>query len=87
MNAKLLTAAAAAATAVVMLQPAHAQSAADCNSMLTVAVGQDLMSEGFDTDKLCELTVAELATIKGLLEEDGMTASTKGRIEVILDRK
>lgn len=53
-----------------------------CMSMLASAIGMQLESEGFDMANACNLTVAQLAQIKDLLETDGMGART--RIDLIL---
>lgn len=53
-----------------------------CNSMLATAVGNQLVEEGFDMARACDLTVAELAQIKGLMDEEGMGA--REQIEMIL---
>ena len=53
-----------------------------CTSMLAVAVGQQLEAEGIDVSNACELSVSDLATIKNLLETDGMGARVQ--IEQVL---
>lgn len=62
---------------------AHAQNTGDCRNMLTVAVGTSLEAEGYDTDNVCNLSVADLAVIKSLLTEEGM--GSRQRIQAILD--
>jgi hypothetical protein len=76
----------AAATAFTLagILPAHAQSQQDCSDMLTVAVGSALDREGFDTSNICDLTVADLAQIRAMLEEDGMSNNVRQSIELIL---
>jgi len=76
--------AATAAAAVAAFQPVHAQSAEDCMGMLTIAVGSALDREGFDTTNICNLTVGQLAQIRSMLEEDGMSSNVRGSIERIL---
>ena len=74
----------AGALTIASVAPLHAQSQQDCMNMLTAAVGSSLDAQGFDTSGICDLTVAELATIKGMLETDGMNNTTRQSIEAIL---
>ena len=53
-----------------------------CMSMLGSAIGMQLENEGFDMANACNLTVAQLAQIKDLLETEGM--GSRSRIELIL---
>jgi len=76
--------AAAAAIVTAGILPAHAQSQQDCSNMLTVAIGSALDREGFDTSGICDLTVADLAQIRAMLEEDGMSNNVRQSIEQIL---
>lgn len=76
-----LVATAFALSAGAAFADAHADAEA-CNSMLATAVGNQLMEEGFDMARACDLTVAELAQIKALMDEEGMGA--RGQIEQIL---
>ena len=86
MNNRILNLAPAVAIALAV-GPAFAQSSADtnCNDMLASAVGLSLEAEGFDTTGVCKLTIADLALIKSLLEEEGM--GSRPKIELILSRQ
>jgi hypothetical protein len=81
---KTIVLATAAALALASVAPLHAQSQDDCMSMLTLAVGNALDAQGFDTSRICELTVAQLAQIKSMIEEDGMNNASRQAIEGIL---
>ena len=81
---KTVILATAAALAIASVAPLHAQTQDDCMNMLTLAVGNALDAQGFDTSNICALSVAQLAQIKGAIEEDGMNNSTRQLIEGIL---
>jgi hypothetical protein len=81
---KTLTLATAAALTLASIAPLHAQSQDDCQNMLTLAVGNALDRQGFDTSNICDLTVGDLAAIKSMVEEDGMNNNTRQSIERIL---
>lgn len=53
-----------------------------CTNMLATAVGLRLEAEGVDVGNACNLSVSDLATIKTLLDTDGMGA--RSQIEQIL---
>jgi len=84
---KTLILATAAALTLASVAPLHAQAPDDCMNMLTLAVGNALDGQGFDTSNICDLTVAELAQIKGMIEDDGMNNNTRQSIELILGAK
>lgn len=84
---KTLVLATAAALAIASVGPLHAQTQDDCMNMLTLAVGNALDAQGFDTANICDLSIAELAQIKGAIEQDGMNNNTRQLIEGILASK
>ena len=83
MKTKLVALATATAISFAVVAPAANAMEMEFN-MLTGAVYNALKAEGFDTTNIDQLTLGEVALIKALLEEDGMTSSTRGRIEKIL---
>lgn len=73
-----------AALGLTALAPAvSAQSMAEAASMLTQSVESALRVEGFDTANIDNLTLSQIAEIKGVLES-GMTATDRSRIEFLL---
>ncbi|PWR00918.1 hypothetical protein DKT77_19635 [Meridianimarinicoccus roseus] len=52
--------------------------------MLTQSVVNALRVEGFDTSNVSNLTLGQIAEIKGVLES-GMTATDRSKIERLLD--
>ncbi|MEL6203975.1 MAG: hypothetical protein AAFR47_01500 [Pseudomonadota bacterium] len=85
---KLTTIAASAAIVVAGatagFAASHAPASTDCDSMLTQSIGLSLNAEGFDTTNICSLSLGELVTIKGILDSDGMNASSRQTIENLL---
>ncbi len=62
---------------------AQEQDAETCDTMLEASVGLGLRAEGFDTTNACDLTLAQLAKITGLLGQSGMGARLQ--IQAVLD--
>jgi hypothetical protein len=54
-------------------------------NMLTGALYNALAAEGIDTANINELSLAEIAQIRNLLDEEGMGASQRQQIENILE--
>jgi hypothetical protein len=54
-------------------------------NMLTGALYNALAAEGIDTANINELSLAEIAQIRNLLDEEGMGASERQQIENILE--
>jgi len=74
-----------AAAALFVANAAMADGhAADCANMLTLAIGQELSSQGIDTSNICDLSLNDVVRIKSLLDEGGMNATSRGTIEKIL---
>lgn len=74
-----------ALTAALSLLGATAVSAMEMEfNMLTGAVYNALKAEGFETDNIEQLSLAEIAEIKSLLEADNMGGSARTRIEQLL---
>lgn len=76
-----LAAVAIVISAGVVSAGSHAEGEA-CMNMLATAIGLRLESEGVEVGNACNLSVADLATIKSLLDTDGMGA--RGQIEQII---
>lgn len=73
-----------AALSLTALVPAvSAQSMNEAASMLGQAVENALRVEGFDTGNFENLSLNQIAEIKGVLES-GMTATDRSRIENLL---
>lgn len=87
MTTRMITA--AAFTALTLGAAAHAQSEDVAMSqgfnMLTGAVYNALSHQGFDTTNINELTLAEIATIRTLLNDE-MGTNARQRVQAILDR-
>ena len=82
MNARIFAAAVAVTlSAAPVVQAQNMDMGFD---MLTGAVFNALSAQGFDTSNIHELTLAEIATIKSLLE-GGMDGEARGSIAHILD--
>ena len=77
-------AAAGLISASATVATADNHSGQDCASMLTVAIGHELQTRGIDTSNLCALSLGQVATIKSLLDTEGMTGESVSRIKRIL---
>lgn len=84
MKNRIAALATVAALSLTALAPAvSAQSMSEAGSMLTQAVANALRVEGFDTANIENLTLSQIAEIKGVLES-GMTATDRSKIEALL---
>lgn len=83
MKRNILALATASAIAFAALAPS-AQAMENEFNMLTGAIYNEFVAMGLPTDKINELSLAEVAEIKNLLEGDGMGADSK--IKLILER-
>ncbi|MGB5556558.1 MAG: hypothetical protein WBN04_00945 [Paracoccaceae bacterium] len=83
MKRNILALATASAIALAALAPS-AQAMENEYNMLTGAIYNAFITMGLPTDSIQELSLAEVAQIKNLLEETGMGSA--GQIQVILDR-
>jgi len=84
MKTRIAALATVAALSLSAIAPAaSAQSMDEAVSMLTQAVANALRVEGFDTTNVNDLSLAQIAEIKGVLES-GMTATDRSRIEELL---
>lgn len=82
---KTIAFAAATALAIASYAPTASAMGQEFN-MLTGAVFNELSSRGFDTSTVGQLTLSDIAKIKGLLDEGDMTGSIRGQIEKILSK-
>lgn len=83
MKRNILALVTASTVAFAALAPS-AQAMENEYNMLTGAIYNQFVTMGLPTDKISALTLAEVAEIKNLLEEDGM--GSDGKIKLILDR-
>jgi hypothetical protein len=81
----MLSAVALAASMAVGSVPAAQAMEMEFN-MLTGAVYNALKSKGFDTDKIDQLTLSEIAEINFLLSDGDMEGGGRQRINLILSK-
>lgn len=81
------TISALALAAAVATSGATVASAMDMEfNMLTGAVFNELKSRGLPTDKIDELTLSQIAIIKGISDGDESEGEKTNRIKAILER-
>ncbi|QIE41303.1 hypothetical protein [Meridianimarinicoccus aquatilis] len=85
MKNPIATIATVAALSLTILAPAS-QAMEQELDMLTQSVVNALRVEGFDTSNVENLTLGQVAEIKGVMES-GMTATDRSKIERLLDGK
>lgn len=86
MTRKLLALVTAASISVAAAAPVTAQGMSMGFDMLTGAVFNALQSRGLPTDNINDLSLSQIATIKGILDSDDNDGQKTRSIKAILDR-
>ena len=85
MTRKLIALATAAAISMTAMAPAAFSMGMEFN-MLTGAVYNELKARGLPTDSIHELTLSQLALIKGIIDGDDSEGKKTNNIKAILAR-
>jgi len=86
MTRKLVALVTAASISVAAAMPAVSQGMEMGFNMLTGAVFNELRSRGLPTDNIQDLTLSQLAIIKGILDGDDNDGNKTQQIKAILAR-
>ena len=86
MTRKLLALVTAASISVAAAAPVMAQGMSMGFDMLTGAVFNALQSRGLPTDNINDLSLSQIATIKGILDSDDNDGNKTQSIKAILNR-
>ena len=86
MTRKLVALITAASISVAAAMPAMAQGMNMGFDMLTGAVFNELRARGLPTDNINDLTLSQIAIIKGILDSDENSGSKTQQIKAIIER-